>query len=94
MGTIGVDFFVGLILGLILGFIIGFLAGSISSKSEKKKRTPPRKDKAKKLFDLAVKQESEANKIKIMSKIVAKYPRSEWADRALEEAMKLRKRKK
>lgn len=86
---IGVKFFVGLVLGAILGFITGFLVGVVSKPEEK--GTTKKEHRAEKLFNLAIKQENEKRKRKLLGKILEKFPHSEWADKALEEVMRMKK---
>ncbi len=83
-------FLAGLILGGILGLIIGFLlrmAFEPKIESPRKKRS-----EAERLFDLAIQQKNQKRKMKLLGEVLDKYPHSEWADKALEEAMKMRKR--
>ncbi|MBE0478707.1 hypothetical protein IBX65_06275 [Candidatus Aerophobetes bacterium] len=88
----GFNFFAGLVLGAIVGFIIGYLAGAVSKPEEKK--IPAREDKAKKLFELAIKEENGEKKTELLGKILEKYPHSQWADKVLEEVMKMKKETK
>lgn len=82
------DFWAGLILGGIVGFIIGF---SLNMAFESKgKRSIKKESKAENLFNLAIQQESQERKRELLGKVLDKYPRSKWADKALEESMKMR----
>lgn len=87
---VGFNFFAGLILGAILGLIIGLLIGTAVAKPEEKKATKT-EHRAEKLFKLALKQENRKKKMKLMGRILEKFPHSEWADKALEEVMKMKK---
>jgi len=82
-------FLVGLILGGILGFALGFLAGMVSKPEEE--RLSKRESRAKKLFNLAVEQKDKKRKLELLGKLLDKYSYSEWADKALEEVMKMKK---
>ena len=82
-------FVVGLVIGGVVGFIVGFLVGTISSL--KKDKLTEKKSQAQKLFNSAVQEENLKRKLKLLAQIVDKYPDSEWADKALEQVMKLRK---
>lgn len=82
------DFWAGLILGGIVGFIIGF---SLNMAFESKgKRSIKKESKAENLFNLAIQQESQERKRELLGKVLDKYPRSKWADKTLEESMKMR----
>lgn len=82
------DFWAGLILGGIVGFIIGF---SLNMAFESKgKRSIKKESKTENLFNLAIQQESQERKRELLGKVLDKYPRSKWADKALEESMKMR----
>lgn len=83
------DFVVGLVIGGVVGLIVGFLMGTISSL--KKRRSTGKKSQAQKLFNSAMQEENRQRKLKLLAQILDKYPHSEWADKALEEAMKTRK---
>jgi len=81
-------FWAGLILGGIVGFVIGF---SLNMAFESKgKRSIKKESKAENLFNLAIQQESQERKRELLGKVLDKYPRSKWADKALEESMKMR----
>lgn len=88
---LSLSFVLGLILGGILGFVVGLLSGT-AFKSEEKKSIK-RESKAERIFNLAIQQENQETKLELLGKILDKYPESEWADKALEEAMKMRKEK-
>ena len=83
------DFVVGLVIGGVVGFIVGFLVGTISSL--KKGKLTGKKSQAQKLFNSAMQEEDRKGKLKLLGQILDKYPNSEWADKALEQIMKLRK---
>ena len=83
------DFVVGLVIGGVVGLIVGFLMGTISSL--KKRELTGKKSQAQKLFNSAMQEENRKRKLKLLAQIVDKYPNSEWADKALEQVMKLRK---
>ena len=83
------DFVVGLVIGGVVGLIVGFLMGTISSL--KKRKLTGKKSQAQKLFNSAMHEENRQRKLKLLAQILDKYPHSEWADKALEEAMKTRK---
>lgn len=89
MGGIPTGFIVGLIAGGTLGFIFGILVGG-TSRGEKK-RSVKKENKAQKLFNLALEQDSQQGKMKLLKKVLDKYPHSEWADKALEEVARVRK---
>ncbi len=93
VGNIPTGFLVGLVTGGILGFTLGFLLASASIKSEEKKAIK-KESKAEKLFNLAMQQESKEKKLDLLRKILTKYPRSEWSDKALEEVTKIRREKR
>ena len=76
-------------MGAVVGFIVGFLVGMISKPE--KKIAIERESRAQRLFNLATKQENNRKKMKLLGKVLDKYPRSEWADKALEEVMKIKK---
>lgn len=84
-------FIIGLIAGGIVGFVLGLLVGILSKPAERK--AARKESKAEKLFNLAMQQENEKRKINILGRIVERYPSSIWADKALEEVMKLKKEK-
>jgi len=88
---LSVSLVVGLILGGMLGFVVGLLSG-MALKSEKK-RSIKRESKAERIFNLAIQQENQETKLELLGKILDKYPESKWADKALEEAIKIRRRK-
>jgi len=87
-----VNFFVGIILGGIAGFALGFLVGMVSRPQEKKE--VEKYTRARKLFDEASQEKDKKRKMKILGKILDRYPATEWADKALEEVMKLKKENK
>lgn len=86
---ISTSFVVGLVIGGVGGLIVGFLVGVISNL--KKSKVTEKKSQAQKLFNSAIKEENQKRKLKLLAQIVDKYPNSEWADKALEQVMKLRK---
>lgn len=84
------DFVVGLVLGAAVGLMVGFLLGMVSSL--KKRKLGGKKSRAQKLFNLAMQEENGTKQLKLLAQIVDKHPHSEWADKALEQAMKSRKK--
>jgi len=62
----------------ITGCRVGFWLG----------RAAKRGSKAERLFMLAMQEENQGKKRKLMGKIVSKYPNTEWADKVLDERMK------
>ena len=62
----------------ITGCIAGFWLG----------RARKRGGKAERLFMLAMQEENQGKKRKLMGKIVSKYPNTEWVDKVLDERMK------
>lgn len=82
-------FAVGLVLGAVVGLMVGFLLGMVSSL--KKTKLAGKKSQAQKLFNLAMQEENRTKQLKLLAQILDKYPHSEWADNALEQAMKSRK---
>ena len=82
-------FVVGLVIGGVVGLIVGFLMGTISSL--KKRKLTGKKSQAQKLFNSAMQEENRKGKLKLLGQILDKYPHSEWADKALDQVMKLRK---
>ncbi len=84
-----VNFLAGLVLGAIAGFALGFLTGAISKPEEKK--VTKKDTKAKRLFTAANQEKDKKKKMELLGRILDKYPHSEWADKALEEVMKIRK---
>lgn len=82
-------FVVGLVLGAVVGLIVGFLLGMASSL--KKRKLTGKKSQAQKLFNLAMKEENRTKQLKLLAQILDKYPHGEWADKALEQAMKSKK---
>lgn len=83
-------FFVGLIAGGVLGFVTGFLVG-MSLKPEEEKQVKVRKSKAERIFNQALLQENQEKKLELLGKILDKYPNTIWADKALEEVIKMKK---
>lgn len=83
-------FLAGLITGGVVGLIVGLLLGMVSGPKERK--SIKRKKEAEKLFALAKQEENRKRKLKLLGEILDKYPHSEWAEKALNEAMKIRKR--
>lgn len=83
-------FLMGLILGGILGFSLGFLTG-VASGSEKEKLSK-KESKAERLFYLACAKEDKRSKIELLAKLLDKYPNSQWANKALEEIMKIKRK--
>ena len=86
---ISTGFVVGLVIGGVVGFIVGFLVGVVSSL--KKRKLTGKKSRAQKLFNSAMQEEDRKRKLKLLAQILDKYPHGEWADKALEQVMKLRK---
>ena len=85
-------FLVGLVLGGILGFALGFLVTTIPTSAKEKLNRKERK--AEKLFDFALEQEEENRKLELLGKILDKFPDTSWAEKALEEVMKIKKKGK
>ena len=83
------SFVVGLAMGGVVGLIVGFLLGMVHGL--KKSKVTGKKSQAQKLFKSAIKEENRKGKLKLLAQIVDKHPNSEWADKALELVMKLRK---
>jgi hypothetical protein len=77
----------GFLVGLILGAIVGFVVVRGTPVLFKRKG-PARKSRAQKLFDLAKHEENQQRKRELLREIVDRYPRSEWADKALDERVK------
>ena len=75
--------------GRILGFAIGYLVGM--APKYKEGELVKREGKAQRLFNLAMQQEDQERKWELLSQVLGKYPNSEWADKALEEGMNMRK---
>ena len=69
---------VGVMLAGIAGCIVGFWLG----------RARKRGSKAERLFMLAMQEENQGKKRKLMGKIVSKYPNTEWVDKVLDERTK------
>ncbi|MCD6083280.1 hypothetical protein DRJ00_04585 [Candidatus Aerophobetes bacterium] len=88
---LSVSFVVGLILGGILGSAASLLISTVFKSN--KKRAIEKESKAERIFNLALQQEDQERKLKLLRKILDKYPKSEWAERSLEEVMKMRKEK-
>jgi len=88
---LSVSFVVGLILGGILGSAASLLISTMFKSN--KKRAIEKESKAERIFNLALQQEDQERKLKLLRKILDKYPKSEWAERSLEEVMKMRKEK-
>jgi len=88
---LSVSFVVGLILGGILGSAASLLISTVFKSN--KKRAIKKESKAERIFNLALQQEDQERKLKLLRKILDKYPKSEWAERSLEEVMKMRKEK-
>lgn len=88
---LSVSFVVGLILGGILGSAVSLLISTVFKSN--KKRAIEKESKAERIFNLALQQEDQERKLKLLRKILDKYPKSEWAERSLEEVMKMRKEK-
>lgn len=69
------ELLVGVVLAGIAGCIVGFWLG----------RACKRESKAERLFMLAMQEENQGKKRKLMGKIVSKYPDTEWVDKVLDE---------
>lgn len=80
----------GFLIGLALGAIVGFVVVWGMPSASKGKRST-RESQAEKLFNLAIQQEDPKRKLELLRKVFDKYPHTEWADKALEEVMKMRK---
>ena len=72
------ELLVGVVLAGITGCIVGFWLG----------RARKRGGKAERLFMLAMQEENQGKKRKLMGKIVSKYPNTEWVDKVLDERIK------
>jgi len=72
------ELLVGVMLAGIAGCIVGFWLG----------RASKRESKAERLFMLAMQEENQGKKRKLMGKIVSKYPSTEWVDKVLDERIK------
>jgi len=72
------ELLVGVMLAGIAGCIVGFWLG----------RASKRESKAERLFMLAMQEENQGKKRKLMGKIVSKYPNTEWVDKVLDERIK------
>ena len=72
------ELLVGVMLAGIAGCIVGFWLG----------RASKRESKAERLFMLAMQEENQGKKRKLMGKIVSKYPDTEWVDKVLDERIK------
>ena len=72
------ELLVGVMLAGIAGCIVGFWLG----------RACKRESKAERLFMLAMQEENQGKKRKLMGKIVSKYPDTEWVDKVLDERIK------
>jgi len=72
------ELLMGLMLAGIAGCIVGFYLGRVSK----------RESKAKRLFMLAMQENNQGRKHKLLAEIVDKYPDTEWVDKALDERVK------
>ena len=72
------ELLVGLMLAGIAGCIVGFCLGKISKRGSKAER----------LFMLAMQEENQGRKRKLLGEIVDKYPNTEWVDKALDERVR------
>jgi len=72
------EFLLGLMLAGIAGCIVGFCLGRVSKRGSKAER----------LFMLAMQEENQGRKRKLLGEIVDKYPNAEWVDKALDERVK------
>lgn len=86
---ISTDFVVGLVMGGVVGFVLGYLLRIVSNL--KKSKDTVKESQAQKRFNSAMQEENPKQKLKLLAQIVDKYPNSEWSDKALDQAMKLRK---
>ncbi len=69
---------VGLMLVGIAGCLVGFWLGRVSKRGSKAER----------LFMLAMQEDNQEKKHKLLGEIVDKYPSTEWVDKALDERVK------
>ena len=69
---------VGLMGGGIVGCIVGFWLGRVSK----------RRSKAEELFMLAIQEENQERKDKLLGKLVDKYPSTKWADKVLDDRVR------
>jgi len=69
---------VGLMGGGIVGCIVGFWLGRVSK----------RRSKAEGLFMLAIQEENQERKDKLLGKLVDRYPSTKWADKVLDEKVR------
>lgn len=72
------ELWVGLMLAGIAGCTVGFWLGRVSKRGSKAER----------LFMLAMQEENQGRKHKLLGEIVDKYPNTEWVDKALDERVK------
>ena len=72
------EFLLGLMLAGIAGCIVGFSLGRVSKRGSKAER----------LFMLAMQEQNQGRKHKLLGEIVDKYPDTEWVDKALDERVK------
>ena len=72
------ELWVGLMLAGIVGCIVGFWLGRVSKRG----------GKAERLFMLAIQEENQERKDKLLGKLVDKYPSTKWADKVLDERVR------
>ena len=72
------ELWVGLMLVGIAGCLVGFWLGRVSKRGSKAER----------LFMLAMQEDNQEKKHKLLGEIVDKYPSTEWVDKALDERVK------
>jgi len=72
------ELLVGVMLAGTAGCMVGFWLG----------RASRRESKAERLFMLAMQEENQGKKRKLMGKIVSKYPNTEWVDKVLDERIR------
>ncbi|HDN84487.1 MAG TPA: hypothetical protein ENG47_01860 [Candidatus Aerophobetes bacterium] len=90
MYYISPGFFVGVVAGGLFGFAIGFLLATLLKSGEGKEKERE-KSRAERIFNQAISQKDRKRKAELLGKILEKYPNTTWADKALEEVIKMKK---